>query len=40
MWDLEATISSKVKEAEEKGYAKGVADMQKQGFCVEPSKHD
>lgn len=28
------------KAAEEKGYAKGVADMMKQGYCVEPAKHN
>lgn len=39
MWDLSDTMNSKVKEAEEKGYAKAVQDMMKQGYCVEPQKH-
>lgn len=39
MWDLEATISTKVKEAEEKGYNKAVQDMTSQGYCPEPAKH-
>ena|SRR5260221_14403103 len=39
IWDLSYTIDTKVKEAEEKGYAKGVSDMMKQGYCVEPNKH-
>jgi len=37
---LESTMTIEVKRAEEKGYAKGVADMKAQGFCVEPTKHD
>lgn len=40
MYALEADMRTKIKEAEEKGYAKGVSDMQKQGYCVEPAKHD
>ena len=40
MWDLSDTINSKVKKAEEKGYSKAVHDMMRQGYCVEPSKHD
>lgn len=28
-----------VNKAEEDGYARGVADMKKQGYCVEPQKH-
>lgn len=39
IWDLEATIQEKVKAAEEAGYAKGVNDMTKQGYCVEPQRH-
>lgn len=39
MWDLEATITDKVRMAEEQGYAKAVADMQKQGYCPEPQRH-
>ena len=39
MWTLEADMRVKIKEAEEKGYTKGVADMQSQGYCVEPAKH-
>ncbi len=39
MWDLESTIRDKVNQAEEKGYNKGVQDMIKQGYCVEPAKH-
>lgn len=37
---LESNIDTQIKHAEDKGYAKGVADMKKQGFCVEPDKHD
>lgn len=40
MWVLEADMATKVKEAENNGYAKGVADMKAQGYCVEPAKHD
>lgn len=40
IWDLEHTISTKVKEAEEKGYNKGVDDMRKQGYCAELNKHE
>jgi hypothetical protein len=39
MFALNDEINSKVKEAEEKGYAKAVQDMMKQGYCVEPAKH-
>ena len=39
LWDVHHEIQTKVNEAEEKGYAKGVADMIKQGYCVEPNKH-
>ncbi len=37
---LEGDVAAKVLRAEEQGYARGVADMQKQGFCVEPAKHE
>ncbi|MBR0700156.1 hypothetical protein JQ599_09615 [Bradyrhizobium diazoefficiens] len=37
---LEMSIDYKVRRAEEDGYARGVADMRKQGFCVEPAKHE
>lgn len=40
IWAVQSEKDKAVKEAEEKGYAKGVADMQKQGYCVEPTKHD
>lgn len=39
MFDLQDEMHKRVTEAEEKGYAKGVADMQAQGYCVEPAKH-
>lgn len=39
IWDLEATISDKIKHAEEQGYSKGVKDMMAQGWCPEPDKH-
>ncbi len=39
LFDLQSEMSSREKTAEEKGYAKGVADMMKQGLCPEPQKH-
>lgn len=36
---LESDMAEKVRMAEDRGYAKGVADMKAQGFCVEPGKH-
>lgn len=36
---LESTIADEVSRAEQAGYDRGVADMRKQGFCVEPEKH-
>jgi hypothetical protein len=37
---LEGEVADQVRRAEEAGYARGVADMKKQGFCVEPTKHE
>lgn len=37
---LEGTVAEEIRKAEDKGYAKGVADMKVQGYCVEPAKHD
>lgn len=39
IFTLESEITGKVRRAEEEGYARGVADMQRQGLCVEPAKH-
>lgn len=39
IWCLENEIYIKEKQAEERGYAKGVSDMKSQGYCVEPQKH-
>lgn len=39
LFDAQNEVNSREKLAEEKGYAKGVADMIKQGYCVESSKH-
>src|SRR5690242_348459 len=36
---LEGEVAEKLRRAEEDGYARGVADMKKQGYCVEPEKH-
>jgi hypothetical protein len=36
---LEGDVARQVQEAEERGYAKGVADMKAQGFCTEPAVH-
>lgn len=36
---LEFEVAGKVRRAKEDGYARGVADMMKQGYCVEPQKH-
>lgn len=40
VYDIQHEMASRERTAEERGYTKGVADMHKQGFCVEPSKHD
>ena len=37
---LEGSMAMKVREAEEQGFARGVAAMKAQGFCVEPEKHE
>lgn len=37
---LEGEVADQVRRAEEAGYARGVADMRKQGFCVEPQRHE
>lgn len=37
---LECEQGEKLREAEERGYAKGVQDMKAQGYCTEPSAHD
>lgn len=39
MYAVEDDMRRAVAQAEETGYARGVADMQKQGLCVEPEKH-
>lgn len=39
VFDAQDEMSSREKTAEERGYAKGVADMKTQGYCVEPAKH-
>lgn len=39
MYALEADHRTALIRAEEDGYNKGVRDMQKQGLCVEPSRH-
>jgi hypothetical protein len=39
IYSLEADKARAVREAEERGYAKGVADMQAQGHCPEPAAH-
>lgn len=36
---LEIRVTEDIRRAEERGYARGVDDMKKQGFCVEPEKH-
>lgn len=36
---LEGEVATQVRQAEERGYSRGVEDMKKQGFCVEPQKH-
>ncbi len=36
---LEADHRTALREAEERGYAKGVRDMEAQGHCVEPAAH-
>ncbi len=37
---VEDEMRRAVTKAEEAGYARGVADMKAQGFCVEPAKHE
>lgn len=37
---LEISIADKVRRAEEAGYTRGVDDMKRQGFCVEPERHE
>lgn len=39
VYAIEDEMRRAVTKAEEAGYARGVADMQKQGFCVEPQRH-
>lgn len=39
IYTLESESARRVKDAEERGYAKGVADMQAQGYCAEPKAH-
>lgn len=39
MYAIEDEMRRAVTKAEEAGYARGVADMQKQGLCVEPERH-
>ncbi len=39
VYAVEDEMRRAVVKAEETGYARGVADMQKQGFCVEPQRH-
>lgn len=36
---LESEQARKLREAEERGYARGVEDMRMQGFCAEPLAH-
>lgn len=36
---VEYEMATKEREAEERGYNKGVQDMTKQGMCPEPEKH-
>lgn len=36
---LESSVADEVRRAEEKGYARGVEDMRKQGLCVDPQAH-
>lgn len=39
IYTLESDIPRRVREAEERGYAKGVEDMKTQGYCAEPKAH-
>lgn len=39
IYALEADKNVAVRQAEERGYAKGIEEMKAQGFCVEPEKH-
>lgn len=39
MYAVEDEMRRAVRKAEEDGYARGVDDMKKQGFCVEPARH-
>lgn len=36
---LEADTARKVRQAEEKGFARGVEDMKAQGYCADPQAH-
>lgn len=38
--DAQYEAESRVRNAEEKGYLKGVNDMKAQGYCSEPAKHE
>lgn len=40
IYTLECDQARMLREAEEKGYARGVADMKAQGYCADPSAHD
>lgn len=40
LYEVQHEAESRVSAANNKGYAKGVADMKSQGYCVEPAKHD
>lgn len=39
LYTLECDTARRVREAEERGYAKGVDDMKAQGYCAEPKAH-
>lgn len=39
MYAIEDEMRRAIVKAEETGYTRGVADMQKQGFCIEPQRH-
>lgn len=39
IYDIQHEVDSRERSAEERGYAKGVAEMKAQGYCVEPMKH-
>lgn len=40
IYDIQHEMASRERIAEERRFAKGVADMKKQGLCVEPAKHE